>query len=106
MSSFDAQAISQRIAQEFTKVKGPTGASGAAEGGTGSFVDVLEGYMRESNDLQNKADAALGDLVAGKSDDVHQVMLAMAKADVSFRMMVEVRNKLVEAYQEVMRMQV
>ena len=38
--------------------------------------------------------------------ELDEVMLAMAKADVSFRMMVEVRNKLVEAYQEVMRMQV
>lgn len=42
----------------------------------------------------------------GEVDDVHQVMLAMDRADLSFRMTLEVRNKLLEAYQEVMRLQV
>jgi flagellar hook-basal body complex protein FliE len=107
MSGFDIQAAAQRIAQEFQGVKGVGSKAGAgAEGDNGGFADVLDKYMRESTDLQNEADGALSDLVAGKNDNVHEVMLAMAKADVSFRMMVEVRNKLVEAYQEVMRMQV
>ncbi len=105
MSGFDIQAVAQRIAQEFQSVKG-AGPKTGAEDDKGGFADVLDKYMRESTDLQNEADGALNDLVAGKNDNVHEVMLAMAKADVSFRMMVEVRNKLVEAYQEVMRMQV
>jgi flagellar hook-basal body complex protein FliE len=45
-------------------------------------------------------------LAQGEITDVHEVMLAMTRADLSFRMMLEVRNKLLEAYQEVMRMQV
>ena len=54
----------------------------------------------------DEADKAVEQLLSGEKQDVHEVMLSMAKADVSFRMMIEVRNKLVEAYQEVMRMQV
>jgi len=71
-----------------------------------SFADVLKGLVKETDNLQKTSDGAVSDFAAGKVDDVHDVMLAMTKADLSFRMMLEVRNKLVEAYQEVMRIQV
>ena len=104
MSTFNVEAAAQKIAAEF-KAIGKT-AKTETEGGGDSFKNVLNGYLKETNEMQNNADASLQKLVTGETDNVHEVMLAMSKADVSFRMMVEVRNKLVEAYQEVMRMQV
>ncbi|RMG09138.1 MAG: flagellar hook-basal body complex protein FliE [Planctomycetota bacterium] len=77
----------------------------AASKGT-DFGALLERTLVEVNHLQHRADTAAEDLVAGKVDDVHDVMLAMTEADLSFKLMLEVRNKLVEAYQEVSRMQV
>ncbi len=75
------------------------------EGGK-SFSDTLTESLNEANSLQNKADQAIEDLVAGKSQSIHETMIAVGKADLAFRMTMQVRNKIVEAYQEVMRMQV
>lgn len=74
-------------------------------GGKG-FSDVLGDLVKEANELQKDSAAKVEGFAEGGVDDIHDVMIAMTKADVSFRMMLEVRNKLVEAYQEVMRVQV
>ena len=105
MTDFNVSAAAQKIAKEFESI-GVTSSKKAEESSGGNFKNVLDGYLKETNDMQNEADQSLSKLVRGETDNVHEVMLAMSKADVSFRMMVEVRNKLVEAYQEVMRMQV
>ena len=55
--------------------------------------------------LQKEADRAAHELATGKVENVHQAMIAMEKADVSFRLMVEARNRIVKAYEEVMKMQ-
>ena len=104
MSSFNVEAAAQKIAEEF-KAIGSAKKAESKESGD-SFKNVLSGYLKETNEMQNEADESLSRLVKGDTDNVHEVMLAMSKADVSFRMMLQVRNKLVEAYQEVMRMQV
>ena len=70
-----------------------------------SFKKTLSGFMNEVNDLQTKANASIENLATGKVENVHEVMIAMAKAEVSFKFMMEARNKLVETYKEVMRMQ-
>jgi flagellar hook-basal body complex protein FliE len=74
--------------------------------GTKPFADVLREQVSEVNALQNEADQSIGDLVTGKSDDIHATMIALQKADVSFRLLMAVRNKLLDAYDEVMRMQI
>lgn len=103
MSDFNVEAAAQRIQDEFKRAGGvPTSAVPKGE----SFGDVLETMLRDTADVQLEAEKATEGLVRGETENVHDVMLAMAKADVSFRMMLEVRNKLVDAYQEVMRMQV
>ena len=71
-----------------------------------SFNEVLKASIEEVNRLQNEASQAQQDLVTGSNRDVHSTMIAMQKADVSFKLMMEVRNKIVDAYKEVMRMQV
>ncbi len=70
-----------------------------------SFKQTLNGFINEVNDLQTKANASIENLATGKVENVHEVMIAMAKAEVSFKFMMEARNKLVETYKEVMRMQ-
>lgn len=80
---------------------------GPAESATGTpFAKVVDQMLNETRSQQTNADLAVRDLVTGKTDNIHNVMLAVAQADLTFRMIVELRNRLTEAYQEVMRMQV
>jgi flagellar hook-basal body complex protein FliE len=79
---------------------------GAAKDGAGSFADALQDAFEGADRLQHDADDTVRRFATGDIEDVHQVMLALDRADLSFRMTLEVRNKLVEAYQEVMRMPV
>jgi flagellar hook-basal body complex protein FliE len=71
-----------------------------------NFGDVLTNAINSLSEKENTANQAIASLAAGEDIEVHQVMLAMQEADISFQMALEVRNKIVEAYQEVMRMQV
>ncbi len=73
--------------------------------GTG-FKDTFNNYVSEVNDLQVKAGESIENFATGKVENVHEVMIAMSKAEVSFKFMMETRNKLVDAYKEIMRMQV
>lgn len=68
------------------------------------FQNVVERFVTDTNVQQVQADQAVERLATGQSDSVHETMLALAKADLSLRVFVEVRNKVIEAYQEVMRM--
>ena len=84
--------------------------SGGQVGGPGaaakSFGDVLKDSIAEVDTLQKTADEAVKQMAAGGEKDVHQTMIAMEKASISFQLMIQVRNKIVSAYQEVMRVQV
>ena len=70
------------------------------------FGDLLNQFVGEVNDKQIASGQAVNDLLAGKDIPLHQAMIAMQEAGVAFQLMVEVRNKLLEGYQELMRMQV
>lgn len=76
----------------------------SAEGA--SFKDILASTIGEVQRLQTEADTAIKQLVAGEIKDVTEAMVAVEKADVSFQTMMAVRNKIVAAYEEIMRMQV
>lgn len=84
---------------------GSAGRAGSGEGGRG-FGAVLADSLAQVNRLQQEADRAITDLATGGPTTLHDTMLALEKADLSFRLMMQVRNKIVEAYQEVIRMQV
>jgi flagellar hook-basal body complex protein FliE len=73
---------------------------------TSSFSSLLSGMVQDVNAKQNAAGQALHDLQTGQNVSLHQVMIANEEASVSFQLMVEVRNRLLDAYQEVMRTQV
>ncbi len=76
------------------------------KGGPDSFGAVLKGKIQEINQLQLQADKAIEGVMVNNTQSVHEAVIALEKANVSFRTMMEVRNKIVEAYQEIMRMQV
>ncbi|MBS3947251.1 MAG: flagellar hook-basal body complex protein FliE [Dethiobacter sp.] len=75
-------------------------------GGATDFGQMLRQALGEVNKLQQNADVAAKKLVLGEAEDVHQVMIAMEQARLALQLTVQVRNKLVEAYQEISRMQI
>ncbi|MBN1380281.1 MAG: flagellar hook-basal body complex protein FliE [Deltaproteobacteria bacterium] len=72
----------------------------------GSFTDALRNAVNEVDQLQHEADTAITNAQTGKAGSLHEAIIALEKADVSFRTMLQIRNKVIEAYQEIMRMQV
>jgi flagellar hook-basal body complex protein FliE len=72
----------------------------------GKFAEALKGSIAEVNQAQLAADHAAEQIAAGESKNLHEAMIKLEEADISLRLMVQVRNKAVEAYQEIMRMQV
>lgn len=70
------------------------------------FGEVLKDAISTANELQKQSDQEIQKLMTGESQDLHTTVIAMQKADLSFQMMMQVRNKIVQAYQEIMRMQI
>lgn len=71
-----------------------------------AFKDLLKQQLNEVNDLQRDAKEAVEDLAAGRRDDLESVIIATEKADVAFRMLLQVRNKVMDAYEEVKQIRV
>jgi flagellar hook-basal body complex protein FliE len=111
MIQFDPNVHSMR-----PNVSGGPAASGwekiTPEGGDATpakpgFLNAIEAagkYVSKVNDLQQASDASIQDLLTGKNNDITAVVSAVAKADVSFKVLVGVRNKLIEAYKQTMNM--
>ncbi len=70
-----------------------------------SFGDVLKNAVQSVNQVNQSADVQVNSLLQGGSGDVNNVMVAVEKADVSFQLMMQVRNKIVSAYQDIEKMQ-
>ena len=81
------------------------GGSGGDDGGP-SFKDVLMKSIDQVNKLQKDAETAVEDLATGRRDDVGSVLMAAKKAELAFDMLQQVRNKLVDAYEEFKQMRV
>src|SRR6185436_8968183 len=71
-----------------------------------SFKNMLQQQIDQVNQLQSDATTAMEDLASGRRDDVASVMLATQKADIAFKMLLQVRNKVMDAYEEVKQMRV
>lgn len=71
-----------------------------------TFQETLNGFIKNVNELQGEAGRSIERLLTGEIKDVHDVMIAVEKAGTSFELMMEIRNKMIEAYHEVLRMQV
>ncbi len=70
------------------------------------FAKLFQEAVAAANDAQARADEATRALALGLTDNLHQVVLAVTQAELTFRLLIEVRNKLIDAYHEIMRMQV
>src|ERR1043165_5213985 len=85
---------------------GPARSPAPGEGGTSGFVQLFEqGVTRVDADIQG-AEKALGDLAAGRSVELHEVMISLEKARISVQTFIQVRNRVLESYQDLMRMQI
>lgn len=83
-------------------------ASGAfvpAASAESSFADTLNTAMRQVNDLQATAEQKVTNLLTGSGEDVHSAALSVERASLAFDLMLQVRNKVVSAYQEISRLQ-
>jgi len=70
------------------------------------FSEMLKAAIDDTGKQLTAADQAMAKLGTGEAKNIHEVMITMEKADISMRLLVQMRNKVVEAYNEVMRMQV
>lgn len=73
---------------------------------TKSFSELLASSITEVNGMQQDADKAIQNLVTGKTKNLHETMLAVEKAEIAFKTMNQIRSKVIDAYKEVMRMQI
>jgi flagellar hook-basal body complex protein FliE len=74
--------------------------------GTKTFGDFMKDLTQDANRSSVDADVKMQEVAAGRNKDLHGAVLAMEKADVQFRLLTQVRNKVIDAYREIMRMQV
>jgi len=74
-------------------------------GGSEAFADQLKSAINEVNDIQQESEKAIADLATGQVKDLHQAALAIDKAEISMKLMLEIRNKALNAYKEIGRTQ-
>ncbi|MBY0386389.1 flagellar hook-basal body complex protein FliE [bacterium] len=76
------------------------------QAGESSFADTLKSAVGKVNELQQQADVKMQQLATGETTDIADVKIAAEKADIALRLMTSVRNKMIDAYHEIMKMQV
>jgi len=106
MLNFDTNSIRNITGTGINKVIDITVGDKKPESEGTSFAEFLAGAINNVNNLQKDADTQKTAFAAGKTDNIQDVMISMEKADVAFQMTLQVRNKVLEAYQEIMRMPV
>jgi len=77
---------------------------GASSGGA-AFAEQLKSALNETNELQETKTQAVADIATGQVKDLHQAALAIGKAETSMKLMLEIRNKALNAYKEIGRTQ-
>jgi flagellar hook-basal body complex protein FliE len=95
-----------QLASPLGKSSGMDGAGGATQVGGKSFKDTLLDSLDQVNKLQQEASAGIEKVATGETDNMAEVFTAVRKADVAFSMLMEMRNKLVDAYREIQQMRV
>jgi len=82
-----------------------SGAAAESQATGGGFADTLKSAIDEMGELSSQAETKVAGVLEGTGVDVHSALIAVEKADLSFQLMMQVRNKIVSAYQEISRMQ-
>lgn len=94
-----------RILPAEVPLSSAAGAPASAGDGQTDFLSTLQQSMEAIEGAQGEAQSQVAQLLSGKGADLHSAMIAVEKADLSFQLMVEVRNKIVQAYQQISNMQ-
>ena len=71
-----------------------------------SFTEILGNSIAKINSMQKEADVAVQKLVTGESKNIHETLLAVEQAEIAFKTMNQIRSKVIDAYKEIMRMQI
>jgi flagellar hook-basal body complex protein FliE len=92
-------------------INGPAGPSSAPRTSTQRqgeipFADLVKGLIQDTSQQQFATEESVRKMVSGETDSIHDVVLTASRADLAFRLVMEIRNRLISSYQEVMRMQV
>lgn len=101
VGSVNSSAL-QEISRDLAEIHGGSSANSQESG----FAGFLQKSMTDVNNLLAQADKKSLDLATGKSENLHDAMISFEKAETALKLMIQTRNKAIEAYQEVMRMQV
>jgi flagellar hook-basal body complex protein FliE len=98
--------ISSALPSIATQLSTPAGGAAATQNAGSSFADVFQSAVGDVDSLQNSADQQVLNMLHGAGNaDIGKTMVSVEKADVAFQLMMQVRNKVVSAYQEMEKMQ-
>lgn len=107
LGNADARGWSRSVDNDFAgnfNIEGAPSIGGTE--GAKSFGDFLQDSIGKVNALQSEANVAMEKLASGESQNLHETLLAVEKADIAFRTMNQVRTKVIDAYREIMKMQI
>ncbi len=83
----------------------PTSEPAATSASSSPFLDTLKKTIDQAQQVQTQADQQVSRLVSGQGGDIHSAMIAVEKADLSFQLIMQVRNKIIQAYEQISQMQ-
>lgn len=96
--------VAATIAAPAAEILRPAGTGGSGAGSSSSFIGKLEDAINRLNDSLNSADQLTMRLAAGEDVDLHEVMIALESASIGLQTAIQIRNKAVDAYREIMAM--
>ena len=99
--SSTSSVVLKEIQQDLMEME----SSGKERQSEGGFLGVLQNSLNQVNQMLSEADRKSVDLASGKSDNIHDVMISVEKAETALKMMMQTRNKAIEAYHEIIKMQ-
>ena len=105
MNPISASSAIQKIGQAQDALKSPTTGGSNESTNKASFGDLVNNLIEQTNDAQLNSNDVNQDFAAGRTDNIQQVVMAMTNADLSFQLFMEIRNRLIYSYNELMRMQ-
>ena len=107
LGNADAKGWSRKVDNDMASgfdIKSP-GLEGTSESGQ-SFGAFLQESISKVNSLQQEANVSMEKLASGEGQNLHETLLAVEKAEISFKMMNQIRTKVLDAYREIMKMQI
>lgn len=103
----DAKGWTREVGKGFElETPGMPGAGGIESGDSKTFGEFLNDSISKVNQLQQDANVAMEKLASGESQNLHETLLTVEKAEIAFKTMNQIRTKVIDAYREIMKMQI